>query len=179
MRFSKIRGCVVAPFPVSFSFFFLFLLQTANTTFLHTYLYFIYLFVCRSLHKQTRRFLRSLLCFALFLRFSALCGFIFAFGAFLFRFLFPPQPTHPTPISRYRIGGYPIPWFFYFFVFKNFLLKKCGMIYLHFECVYVGMECLHFRCGLCGVGLVFRVGWLCGVGWLCRVLNLYKLNISS
>ena len=36
--------------------------------------------------------------------------------------------------------------FLNFFIFqfsKIFLLKKCGMIYLHFVCVYVGTEYLH------------------------------------
>ena len=69
--------------------------------------------------------------------------------------------------------------FFIFWFSKIFLLKKLGMIYLHFAYVYVGTECLHLGVVLCVVGLVFRVGWLCVVGWLCRVLNLYKLNISS
>ena len=139
-----------------------------------------HLFVCRSLRMQMQRVLRSFLCFALFLRFSALCGLIFAFGAFLCLFLFLHQPTHPTPpFHGTESVATPFLNFFIFFVFKIFLLKKCGMIYLHLVCVYVGTECLHFRCCLCGVWLLFRVGWLCGVSWLCRVLNLYKLNISS
>ena len=86
----------------------------------------------------------------------------------------PPPPFHGT-----ESVATPFLNFFIFLVFKIFLLKKCGMIYLHFVCVYVGTGCLHLGVVLCVVGLVFRVGWLCVVGWLCRVLNLYKLNISS
>lgn len=107
--FKKIGRAWLHPFPL---FLFLLSLSTANgkhylPTALHLFMF--HLFVCRSLHTQIQRILRSFLCFALFLRFSALCGFIFAFGAFLSLFLFPPKPTHPTPISRYRISGYPIP----------------------------------------------------------------------
>ena len=88
------------------------------------------------------------------------------------------DPPHPTFTVQNR--WLPHSLIFLFFSFsKIFLLKKRGMIYLHFVCVYLGTEYLHFRCCLCVVGLVFRVGWLCVVGWLCRVLNLYKLNISS
>ena len=113
LLFFKNRVVRLHPFPLflslsSFSFF----LHPANAKhYLHAALhpFIFHLFACRSLHKQTQRVFLSFLCFALFLRFSALCGFIFAFGAFICRFLFPPQPTHPTPISRYRIGGYPIP----------------------------------------------------------------------
>ena len=178
--FLKIRGAVAPFYTLSLSSFsFSFFLQTANTTFLHTYLYFIYLFACRSLHSQTRRFLRSFLCFALFLRLKSLCGLIFAFWSFLSLFHFPINRPTPPPFHGTESVATPFLDFFIFFVFKNFLLKKCGMIYLHFVCVYVGMEYLHFRCCLCVVGLVFRVGWLCVVGLLCRVLNLYKLNISS
>ena len=140
------------PFPLFLSLFFLFLLQTETLlTYISTYLYFIYLCAVRYADKH-RVFFRSFLCLCLLIRFVALCGFIFAFTAFLCLFLFLHQPTHPTPISRYRIGGYPIPYFFIFQFSKIFLLKKCGMIYLHLECVYVGMKCLHIRCCLCVVG---------------------------
>ena len=88
------------------------------------------------------------------------------------------DPPHP-PFHDTESVATPFLNFLFFEFPKIFLLKKCGMIYLHFVCVYVGTECLHLGVVLCVVGLVFRVGWLCVVGWLCRVLNLYKLNISS
>ena len=91
---------------------------------------------------------------------------------------FSTDPPHPHFTIQNR--WLPHSLIFLFFNFQKFFCwKKCGMIYLHLVCVCVGIECLHFSCGLCVVGLVFRVGCLCGVWWLCRVLNLYKLNISS
>ena len=105
--FLKIKGGVVAPFyTLSFSFS----IQTKNITYILPYIYlcFIYLRVVRYTDKHGVFYVHSFV-FALSLRFVALCGLIFAFGAFLCRLLFPPQPTHPTPLSRYRIGGYPIP----------------------------------------------------------------------
>ena len=148
---NKKRRGVVAPFyTLSFSFFFLFLPATANTTYiLYIYLCLFHLFACRSLHKQTQRVFIPFLCFSSFLRFSALCGFIFAFWAFLCLFLFPPQPTHPTPYFTVQNRWLPHSLIFYFFEFQNFLFskifcwKKCDMIYLHLVCVYVGTECLH------------------------------------
>lgn len=106
----KNRRGVVAPFyTLSFSFFFLFLLQTANTTFLHTYLYFIYLFACRSLCRQIRRILLSFLCLCFDSSFQCFVWLYIRFRSVPCLFLFPPKPTHPTPFSRCRIGGYPIP----------------------------------------------------------------------
>ena len=90
---------------------------------LSIYLHSIYMCDVRYTDKH-RVFFRSFLCLCLLIRFVALCGFIFAFTAFLRLFLFLHQPTHPTPISRYRIGGYPIPYFFYFSIFKNFFVEK-------------------------------------------------------
>ena len=168
------------PFPLPFSFFFLFLLKRKTLlTYIHTYIYVCYLYVWRSLHTQTRRVFIPFLCFSSFLRFSSLCGFLFDLGAFPCLFSFSINRPTPPPFHGTESVATPFLNFFIFQFSKIFLLKKCGMIYLHLVCVCVGIECLHFSCGLCVVGLLFRVGWLCVVGWLCRVLNLYKLNISS
>lgn len=92
-------------------FLFLLSLSPANGKhYIHTYIYICVIYMCdvRYTDKHSVFFVRSFV-FALFLRFMALCGFLFAFTAFLCLFLFLHQPTHPTPISRHRIGGYPIP----------------------------------------------------------------------
>ena len=172
------RGCTISR-SLSLSYFSFFLHNASTKHYTPTYIYLCYLFVWCSLHWQTRRVFLPFLCFASFLRFSALCGFIFAFGAFLVSFSsFLNRPTPPHFHGTESVAT-PFLNFLFFSFSKIFCWKKRGMIYLHFVCVYVGTEYLHFRCCLCVVGLVFTVGWLCVVGWLCRVLNLYKLNISS
>ena len=71
--FQKIKGGAVAPFPVSFSFFFLFLLQrqTLPAYYLSTYLYFIYLRVVRYTDKHSVFLFHSFALLRLFV--SVLC----------------------------------------------------------------------------------------------------------
>ena len=129
-------------------------------------------------YTNTARFyFIPLLCFVS--SFQCFVWLLFAFGAFFVAFSFLLNRPTPPPFHGTESVATPFLNFFIFLVFKNFFVEKSGMIYLHFVCVYVGTECLHLGVVLCVVGLVFRVLWLCVVGWLCRVLNLYKLNISS
>ena len=54
---------------------------------------------------------------------------------------------HPTFTVQNRWLPHSLIFLFFsfskFFISKIFLLKKCGIIYLHLWCVFVGMECLH------------------------------------
>ena len=157
MIFFKNKRGEVAPFPtLSFPLFFSFFINL-QTTYLLSILLSIYLFISHlyvwcSLHLQIQHVLRSFLCLCLLIRLVALCGFLFASTAFLCLFLFLHQPTPPPLFHDTESVATPFLNFFYFSIFKIFLLKKCGMIYLHLECVYVGMKCLHIRCCLCVVG---------------------------
>ena len=116
--------------------------KTLLTYCLSTYLCFIYLRVVRYADKYSAFCVRSFV-FALSLRFVALCGLIFAFGAFLFSFSFFLNRPTPPPFHDTESVASPFLNFFIFQFSKIFLLKKCGMIYLHFVCVYVGTEYLH------------------------------------
>ena len=89
---------------------------------LSTYLYFIYLCVVRYADKH-RVFFRSFLCLCLLIRFVALCGFIFAFTAFLRLFLFLHQPT-PHPYFTIQNRWLPHSLIFLFFNFQNFFVEK-------------------------------------------------------
>lgn len=112
------RGCTLLH---AFSFFFLFPLQTANYLpiyYLSTYLHSIYLCVVRYIDKHGAFCVHSFV-FALYLRFVALCGFIFAFTAFLCLFLFLHQPTHP-PHFTIQNRWLPHSLIFLFFNFQKF-----------------------------------------------------------
>ena len=123
-------------FPLSFSFFFLFLPATANTTYIlpYIYLYYIYMCVVRYTDKYRAflfhsfallRFFVSVLCVALYLlseRFLSLS---------LHSSTDPPHP-HFTVQNRWL----PHSLIFYFFRFQNFLLKK-----MRYD-LFTFMECL-------------------------------------
>ena len=140
---------MVAPFyTLSFSFFFLFSLQTAN--YLSTIYLPIYIsFICVTFvtHANT-----ACLAFVpLSLLSSSFCGFVWLPICFLSVSLSlslssstdPPHP-HFTIQNRWL----PHSLIFLFFNFQKFFVEKCGMIYLHLVCVYVGTEYLHLVCGL-------------------------------
>ena len=119
VQFQKIKGARLHPFPLSFSFFFLFLLQTTN--YLSTFYLPIYVsFICVSFVTQTNTaFFISFLCFAWFLRFVALCGFIFAFGASLVSFYF--LLNRPTPPPFHGTESVATPFLnFFIFSFSKF-----------------------------------------------------------
>ena len=157
------------PFPLfislsSFSFFFLYLPALCKHQTLHTYTYIFVLFICVTFVTYT-----NTACFT----FIPLSSFVSSFHCFVWLYicfrsvscLFSSFLNRPTPPPFHGTESVATPFlnFFIFLVFKIFLLKKLGMIYLHFVCVYVGTECLHLGVVLCVVGLVFRVGWLCVV----------------
>ena len=150
--FLKIKRGEVAPFPtLSFSLLSL-LLQTE--TLLTYYILPIYIsFICVSFVTLTNTG-----CFS-FIHLSLLA---YSFSCFVWlpiRFhgvylsLSLSSSTDPPPLFHDTESvATPFLNFFIFQFSKIFLLKKCGMIYLHLECVYVGMRCLHIRCCLCVVG---------------------------
>ena len=153
-------------------------MQAQNTTCIHIYICAIYVCNVRYIGKYSVFLFHSFALLGFFV--SVLCVALYLLSErFFVSFSFLLNRPTPPPFHDTESVATPFLNFFIFQFSKIFLLKKCGMIYLHLWSVYVGTECLHLGVVLCVVGLVFRVGWLCVVGWLCRVLNLYKLNISS
>ena len=101
----KNKGARLHPFPL-FPTLSSCIMQTANTTYIPIFV----IFICVTFitYTNTARF-TFIPCLASFLRLKSLCGFFIAFWAFLVSFSFLLNRPTPTPISRYRIGGYPIP----------------------------------------------------------------------
>lgn len=125
------------PFPLSLS------TVTANTTLIHTYLYFIYLFVCRSLHKQMQRILRSFLCLCFYSSFQCFVWLYIRFRSVSLSLSLSSSTDPPHPHFTTQNRWLPHSLIFLFFNFQKFFVEKCGIIYLHLLCVYVGNGYLH------------------------------------
>ena len=110
-----------------------------NTTYLLPciYLCFIYLRVVRYINKHGVFYVHSFV----FLRFfvSVLCVALYLLSERLFvSFSFLLNRSTPPPFHGTESVATPFLNFFIFSFSKIFLLKNCGMIYLHLVCVYVG-----------------------------------------
>ena len=120
--------------------------KTLPTYYRSTYLCFIYLRDVRYIHKHGVFYVHS---FALlrFLRLMALCGFIFAFGAFLVYFSsFLNRPT-PPPFHGTESVATPFLNFFIFLVFKNFFVEKMRYDLFTFCMCLFRYWMFTFRCG--------------------------------
>ena len=140
---------MVAPFyTLSFSFFFLFSLQTAN--YLSTIYLPIYIsFICVAFVTLTNTACFSFVPLSFFV--SSFCGFVWlhiCFRSVSLSLSLSPSTDPPHPHFTVQNRWLPHSLIFLFFNFQKFFVEKCGMIYLHLVCVYVGTEYLHLVCGL-------------------------------